>query len=39
MKQINVYFEDDEFAQLEIQKAELSWHDFIMSINKQEETK
>jgi len=30
MKQINVYFDDDEHKKLEGKKGKLSWHDFIL---------
>ncbi len=36
MKKINVYFEDYEFKELKEFKKDLSWHDFIMSLTKQE---
>ena len=32
MKQINVYFEDDEFDMLMKNKGDLSWHDLILQI-------
>jgi len=32
MKQINVYFDDDEHKKLEEKKNSLSWHDFIMKL-------
>ena len=32
MKQINVYFDDDEHKKLEKKKGNLSWHDFIMKL-------
>jgi hypothetical protein len=32
MKQINVYFEDEEMKKLEEEKNNLSWHDFILTI-------
>ena len=32
MKQINVYFDDDEHKKLEEMKGKLSWHDFILRV-------
>ena len=32
MKQINVYFDDEEHKKLEEKKRDLSWHDFIMNL-------
>ena len=32
MKQINVYFDDDEHKKLEKEKDGLTWHDFIMKL-------
>lgn len=32
MKQINVYFDDDEHDRLVNAKEYLSWHDFIMTL-------
>jgi len=32
MKQINVYFEDEEYNQLVAKKGKTSWHDFIMKL-------
>ena len=34
MKQINVYFDDEEYKKLKEEKKELSWHDFIMKLIK-----
>jgi predicted CopG family antitoxin len=34
MKTLNVVFDDDEFEKLLKQKAEKSWHDFIMELSK-----
>ena len=39
MKQINVYFEDDEHKRLEEEKKNLSWHDFIMRLVKEKNGK
>jgi predicted CopG family antitoxin len=36
MKQINVWFDDEEHKELVEIKKELSWHDFIMSLVKKE---
>lgn len=36
MKQINVYFEDQEMIKLLKLKGKSSWHDFIMSKTKGE---
>ena len=40
MKQINVYFEDDEYKTLSKTKKELnlSWHDLIILLSKKEIT-
>jgi len=32
MKQINVYFDDDEHKKLTERKGNLSWHDFIIKL-------
>jgi predicted CopG family antitoxin len=32
MKQINVYFDDDEHKKLKKIKDKLSWHDFILKL-------
>ena len=32
MKQINVYFDDEEHKKLEEKKNGTSWHDFIMKL-------
>jgi len=32
MKQINVYFTDDEYARLIMAKDGLTWHDFILKL-------
>ena len=32
MKQINVYFEDEEFEKLTAEKKELSWNKFILKL-------
>jgi len=32
MKQINVYFEDEEYKKLTKEKERLTWHDFIMNL-------
>lgn len=32
MKQINVYFDDNEHKKLEEKKGKLSWHDFILRL-------
>jgi predicted CopG family antitoxin len=38
MKSINVYFEDEEYEKLLIQKGEKTWRIFILNlINKEEE--
>lgn len=39
MKQINVYFDDDEHKKLEKKKDKLSWHDFILKLLEREEEK
>lgn len=40
VKQINVYFDDEEHKKLEKIKGDLSWHDFIMKlIEKESEVK
>lgn len=31
MKQINVFFEDEEYKELLNQKDNLTWHDFILN--------
>lgn len=36
MKQINIYFEDEEFEDLKDIKQDTSWHDFIMQLAKKE---
>ena len=38
MKQINIYFEDAEFNKLMKKKEKLSWHDFILTLNDNENT-
>jgi len=32
MKQINVYFDDEEYDKLKEEKDKLSWHDFILKL-------
>ncbi|KKM75454.1 hypothetical protein LCGC14_1390070 [marine sediment metagenome] len=32
MKQINVYFEDEEYKKLVKKKGKLTWHDFILKL-------
>ena len=37
MKQINVYFDDDEYKKLIKEKNDFTWHDFILMLVKGEE--
>lgn len=37
VKQINVYFDDEEHERLEKEKGKLSWHDFIMKLIEDEQ--
>jgi len=37
MKQINVYFDDEEYEKLIQKKKKLSWHDFILLLLNLEE--
>ncbi len=37
MKQINVYFEDDEHKKIAEAKGNLSWHDFIIQLSEKKE--
>jgi len=37
MRQINVYFEDTEYELLVEKKNGMTWHEFIMTIVKEEE--
>ena len=37
MKTINVTFTDEEIEELTKKKGDKSWHDFILSINKEKE--
>ncbi len=32
MKQINVYFDDEDYKKLKEKKRDLSWHDFILKL-------
>jgi len=32
VKQINVYFDEDEYKELKEKKRDLSWHDFILKL-------
>jgi len=32
MKQINVYFDDEEYKELLKEKKDLTWHDFILML-------
>jgi len=34
MKQINVYFDDDEYKKLIEKKGKLTWHNFIIKLLK-----
>jgi len=34
MKQINVYFDDDEYKKLINKKGKLTWHNFIIKLLK-----
>jgi hypothetical protein len=37
MRQINVYFDDEEYNKLIQKKQKLSWHDFILLLLNMEE--
>ena len=39
VKQINVYFDEDEYKELINKKNGLSWHDFILKLTKIENRK
>ena len=36
VKQINVYFDDDEYKELLKKKNNLSWHDFILKLTEKD---
>jgi len=37
MKSINIYLDDDEFDALKEKKGDLSWHDFILQLIREDE--
>jgi len=39
MRNMNVTFDDEDYAKLEAQKGQLSWREFIMTLIKKEDIK